>query len=405
VATSPHGQQSHPLLLTMHTTRDTLSEERQAGKKNFYSPDGIGVAFGSNGEELEEPEWPPPPANIGRRLTRSFLDYSKLRVNPADTLLGNRFLCRRGSCTLFGSAGQGKSLLVVQAGSHWSVGLPFFGIKCNGPLRILYVQAEDDEGDMIEQTQVVNHLNFTSEQLKLLGKNTRMERVNGYTGKEFVKLMDGFIQEWPPDMLVINPLQSFIGGDLKDDKLLTPFLRIHLDGLLNKFNIGVLGVGHTTKQSSKDIGKMDRLQRMYAIAGSAQMANWPRSMLFLANTDSVGIYDLWAVKKWQRVWASGTDYVKLAHAFDDKLLWKTASIEQQFESMAKVNLQAENLLPFIPLAPEVISFVSLAAKLNGKRDDPIGQVKIHNWLALLEERKDIKVIGKGPKTRYQRIKN
>jgi AAA domain len=289
--------------------------------------------------------------------------------------------------------------LVVQACSHWSVGLPFFGITCNGPLRILYVQAEDDEGDMTEETQIVSHLNFTSEQLELLDENTRMERVNGFTGQKFINLMNEFCAEWPPDLLVINPLQSFLGGDLKKDEILTPFLRVQLDGLLNACNIGVLAVGHTTKQSSKDIGKMDRLQRMYAIAGSAQMANWPRSMLFLANTDSVGVYDLWAVKKWQRVWEPGTDYVKLAHSFDNKLLWHKASIEQQFKSMAKVKLEAEpeHLLPFIPLEPGAIAFKRLKAKLNENREDPIGVVKIRDCLALLEEKKHIRTIGKGPK--------
>ena len=114
-----------------------------------------------------------------------------------------------------------------------------------------------------------------------------------------------------------------------------------IDALMHKFNMGVLPVGHTTKQSSKDIAKMGRLQRMYAIAGSAQMANWPRAMLFLANTDAAGVYDLWAVKRWQRVWKQGVDYVKIAHSSeDDKLLWRKASIQQQFDTMAKVNLEA-----------------------------------------------------------------
>jgi hypothetical protein len=47
-------------------------------------------------------------------LIKSFADYLDIEIDSADTLLGNRFLCRGAGLMLFGPAGQGKSSLIVQ---------------------------------------------------------------------------------------------------------------------------------------------------------------------------------------------------------------------------------------------------------------------------------------------------
>ena len=100
-------------------TPNRLAKDRAAVKET------ISNVYGPNSDTLRDI------AFKGPLLTRSFLDYSRLEVNADDTLLSDRFLCRKGSLVFFGPAGQGKSSLVVQACSHWSVGLPFFGITSN----------------------------------------------------------------------------------------------------------------------------------------------------------------------------------------------------------------------------------------------------------------------------------
>ena len=57
-----------------------------------------------------------------------------------------------------------------------------FGICVPKPLRILDIQAEDDEGDVIEMAQIVNHLKLTKDELELVRKNTWVETVNDLTG-------------------------------------------------------------------------------------------------------------------------------------------------------------------------------------------------------------------------------
>ena len=69
------------------------------------------------------------------------------------TLLGNRWVCKGGQLLLVGQSGVGKSSLTVQAAMTWALGLPFFGIKPARALKSLYIQAENDEGDMAEIVQ------------------------------------------------------------------------------------------------------------------------------------------------------------------------------------------------------------------------------------------------------------
>ena len=58
-------------------------------------------------------------------------------------LLGNRYLNRGDGLILSGSSGIGKSSISMQGAAEWALGDPFLGIKPNGPLRSLIIQAED----------------------------------------------------------------------------------------------------------------------------------------------------------------------------------------------------------------------------------------------------------------------
>jgi hypothetical protein len=92
----------------------------------------------------EEEAVPPPP---------ELLDFYGIPLPPADDpneLLKHRFLCRGGGMLVVGNTGIGKSAFVIQCAILWSVGREAFGIKPRGALRVLIVQAENDQGDMAE---------------------------------------------------------------------------------------------------------------------------------------------------------------------------------------------------------------------------------------------------------------
>ena len=70
--------------------------------------------------------------------------------NDPNNLLGQRWLCRGGSCLFVGQSGIGKSSLAMQMAVSWALGKEVFGIKPVKPLKSLLIQAENDFGDVSE---------------------------------------------------------------------------------------------------------------------------------------------------------------------------------------------------------------------------------------------------------------
>src|SRR5580704_9528316 len=100
-------------------------------------------------------------ANVTERqlVGRSFVKYSQMAIPAEETLLGNRWLCRGGGALIVAPSGQGKSVLTAQASILWACNKAAFGIKPSRPLRSLILQAEDDDGDIQEMGEIINHLN------------------------------------------------------------------------------------------------------------------------------------------------------------------------------------------------------------------------------------------------------
>jgi AAA domain len=123
---------------------------------------------------------------MGQRklMGASLLDYSKRTIDPSQTLLGDRWLSRGDGAFIVGPLGVGKSVLTVQAAVQWAVGQTAFGIEPAKPLCSLIIQAEDDEGDVIEMAKVVTHLGLDDLQLELVGANTHIEFVNDLSGEK-----------------------------------------------------------------------------------------------------------------------------------------------------------------------------------------------------------------------------
>jgi hypothetical protein len=105
----------------------------------------------------------------------SFLDFAKRKIDESKTLLGKRYLCRGGGMFAIAPSGSGKSVFAAQAAIELACGLPAFGIRPSQPLRSFIIQAEDDDGDIIEMARIVDHLELTQEQRKLVGSNTHVE--------------------------------------------------------------------------------------------------------------------------------------------------------------------------------------------------------------------------------------
>ena len=100
-----------------------------------------------------------------------------------DTLLGDRFLNRGGSCIVVAPRVFGKSTLSIQVAILWSCGQPAFDIQNRQRrFRILIVQSEDDEGDCIEMARMMDQLGLEEEHKEQVRINTELIHCNDLTG-------------------------------------------------------------------------------------------------------------------------------------------------------------------------------------------------------------------------------
>lgn len=226
-----------------------------------------------------------------------------MAVNPnddPDCLLGNRWICRGGSCVWTGPTGAGKSALLMQAGYLWAVGKAFFGIQAVRPLKSVVFQAENDRFDIAEQGQGVTRGLNLFEHLNAINANFYIYTEREKRDAELFKFIRDVAELLRPDLVWIDPLKAYISGSISDDSVVTPFIRQGLDPIAKEFGFAYMINHHIAKP-----GKMDNLSNWttsdyaYAGIGSSDLSNWMRAGMHLKKTDERR-YDLMATKRGSR---------------------------------------------------------------------------------------------------------
>jgi hypothetical protein len=265
-----------------------------------------------------------------RRAMRgaSIVTYAERKIDNSKSLLGNRWLSIEQGAFIIAPSGHGKSTWVIQAAACWSCGLPAFGIFPGRPLRILIIQSEDDDNDIIEMAWLIDRLNLTPVQRELVRQNTHIEWVNDVIGQQFFNAADDLLDAFPADILIINPYSAYQGGDIKDDRINNDFLRIYLSALMAKYKCATLPIHHTTKtnyQKTKDFNWYDW---MYAMAGSAALTNWARGVLIMVPSIVPGVYRFIAAKRFEKIGWPDREYWFSHSVENDKFLWIPATQDQ-----------------------------------------------------------------------------
>jgi hypothetical protein len=316
-----------------------------------------GFDQGRDGDETHVAEvmaQPPKTVPLRRVLSGRLLsEYIGKPINHEDTLLGDRYLCRGGGMFAVAPSGVGKSVFSIQCAVNWSVGRKAFGIKPARPLRILIIQAEDDEGDIIEMSNLATKLGLNKEETALFNSNVWIEHVNDLTGVNFTIALDGFLEQWPADIVIINPYSSYLGKDVKDDGHANMFLRNWLNPVLTKHRCAALFIHHTPKTQFQNTDDWKPSDWMYRGAGAAALTNWSRAYLVIDPTTTHGCYKFIAAKRGRRIGWNGAFHLHFSHSQNDgELLWVPSSEDEIRASESKSKLTAKDLLPFIPSKDE-----------------------------------------------------
>ena len=212
---------------------------------------------------------------------KRMIDFKK--DEDPTTVLGNRYLCRGGTCLIVSQTGVGKSALVAHAAVNLALGRDFFGIKSKqGRLKSLIIQSENDEGDCSEAIiGTLENLGITkdSQEIDILAERVFYYREAIKTGEAFGQLLKTLIEKHQPDCLWIDPILGFSGVDLSDQEACSHFLRHIIQPVLG--NTILFSVHHTTKPGKAADGPISLHDLAYAGAGSAELSNWHRSIMVL----------------------------------------------------------------------------------------------------------------------------
>ena len=217
-----------------------------------------------------------------KAASRSLADFAASPLKAEETLLGDRLLVRGGVLLVVGPSGIGKSSMGVQQDLLWCLGREAFGIKPATPLRILTVQAENDDGDITEMARgVCNGLELKDTEKDTVGANTRYAR-SFRTGPAFLKELRDWCSVYRPDIIRIDPLNAYIGGDPGNPRDIASFCRQGLNQLAFDYRCGIVITHHTPKLNFRgDTSKWTPYDWAYAGSGCAELTNWARGVIVI----------------------------------------------------------------------------------------------------------------------------
>jgi AAA domain len=208
---------------------------------------------------------------------RQLLDFD--RGKDGNSVIGNRWLCKGDSLLISGPTGIGKSSFATQAGIHWALGRKFFGIDCCGPQKILIIQSENNLGDLaIAFQDICDRIGITHAEELQLTERMVFVRESEKTGDDFIRFAGHLVEQHQPTIVLVDPLLSFVGGDVNRQEVMSSFLRNGIQPMLNETGIIWIFVHHTGKPPKEQTGKPAG-GNAYSALGSSEILNWPREVL------------------------------------------------------------------------------------------------------------------------------
>jgi hypothetical protein len=272
---------------------------------------------------------------------KSFYDIAMKEPDRNDVLLGDDYLKRGGSMLFVGPTGIGKSSASVQQDICWSAGLDAFGITPVRPLRMLTIGAEDDYGDLFQMVVGVGRgLGLAGDEWGLVKQNTNYLHCNSKCGDEFLHFLDKACKKFQPDLVRVNPFNSYVGDDWSKGSVIAKFCRQGINPILEKNKCGLILVHHINKpnHAAKDTATWKPSEWAYGYSGSADLANWSRAILVIDPTASTDVFRFVAAKRGKRIgwvddesgWA--VQHRFFAHSPDPKeIVWGTPTQDQLLE--------------------------------------------------------------------------
>ncbi len=205
--------------------------------------------------------------------------FSELRLahgKPSKiSLIGKGFLNRGQAMMISAAPGVGKSAFTFHLACHLALGRSFLGLKPSGKFRVLYYQNEDTEDDLGEfAAGLCEQLDLSDEEVEMLDRNLLIRTAVGVSGDTFIAEVTREIGEEEPDIVVTDPLFSFIGANVADQVSMSKFLREQMAAVLRRHQCGWICVHHNNRKENGNSG--------YKAFGSIELAAFFRAIIELS---------------------------------------------------------------------------------------------------------------------------
>lgn len=239
---------------------------------------------------------------------RQILDYVAETDNQ--TVAGNLWLRKGSASLLVGPSGIGKSSLGRQIAMTWALGLPCTGLAPNRPLRILMVQAENDIADLHDMDLGIAEglgIRHDSQRMAQICSNLTTNHNVADTGESFIRALQRLLDHHMPDLVIVDPLLSFIGNDISKQEVVGQFCRNWLNPVLVSSNVHFMAIHHTGKppkefqptRKHESPRPKTMAEWAYLGLGSSELTNWARAIMIL-NPIPGGTFELHLAKRGRR---------------------------------------------------------------------------------------------------------
>lgn len=155
----------------------------------------------------------------------------------------------RGCMTILeGPPGKGKSFLTMYLAAITSAGGTFpFGNEKIEAGRVLILNAEDDAASVLRPRLEACGADLSKD-------NIRFQKIFVPMNEMGIELLDTEIKAYRPDLVIIDPLLTYMEGDMHRYNDATMFMA-DIDQLAKDYRCCIIGVRHLTKSNNDDASK------------------------------------------------------------------------------------------------------------------------------------------------------
>jgi len=259
-----------------------------------------------------------------------------------EELIRDHAFDRGTTMLLAGPTGIGKTSFLQQMAISFALGRPHLGLVPTKSMRILIIQAENEDIDIARTREgAFEGLQLSLAERKIIGKRVFIIRNFAKRGPEFFKdVVMPAVAHLKPDLLGLDPAFAYIGGDANKQQVVGEFMRDYVHSTNQQFNCGTL-VCHHTPKPLLDARKAKSSERAYAGSGSAEWANFSRLVLTIEATHDPDHFVLHASKKvrelgWTDHMGAPSTFKHIRHA-KDRLCWLEATPDS--DSPSGINVE------------------------------------------------------------------